>query len=260
VGPVSARSFVHPGIGRISLVNLRSGGLLVEPGPTADAVEGTVSATDDRALISVAVRQDHDHLIIMPGPRRGPSTDVHVRLGVPAGLDYNVSTGSADVNISVEAGATRVISGSGDISLEGTRDLHATTGSGNISTGPVTGMGAMLSTGSGDIVMALARCPVQARSGSGDVLIRRLEGAPLRARSGSGDISVPFTSGSVDLRSGSGALTVGVAEGLLTWLDLHSLTGEIRIALEAADSPTSGEHYVSVRGRTASGAIAVYRA
>ena len=65
---------------------------------------------------------------------------------------------------------------------------------------------------------------------------------------------------SVDLRSASGSLTVGIADDLPAWLDLNSVSGRIRIALEASAQPGEGEPFVTVRARTASGEIAVYRA
>jgi DUF4097 and DUF4098 domain-containing protein YvlB len=87
-----------------------------------------------------------------------------------------------------------------------------------------------------------------------------LRGSQLQAKSGSGDIAVTSTSGSVDLRSASGSLTIGVADHLPAWLDLSSVSGEIRIALESTGPPEKGQPYVAVRARTASGDIAVYRA
>jgi DUF4097 and DUF4098 domain-containing protein YvlB len=87
-----------------------------------------------------------------------------------------------------------------------------------------------------------------------------LEGTNLQAKSGSGDIGVTSTNGSVDLRSASGSLTVGVADNLPTWLDLNSVSGDIRIALESTTPPEPGEPYISVRARTASGDIGIYRA
>jgi hypothetical protein len=55
-------------------------------------------------------------------------------------------------------------------------------------------------------------------------------------------------------------LTVGVADNLPTWLDLNSVSGDIRIALESTVAPEPGEPYISVRARTASGDIGIYRA
>ncbi len=90
--------------------------------------------------------------------------------------------------------------------------------------------------------------------------MKSLQHSDLQASSGSGDIAVPATTGSVGLRSASGSLTVGVADNLPAWLDLNSVSGDIRIALDSTGEPAAGQPYVSVRARTASGDIAVYRA
>ena len=108
--------------------------------------------------------------------------------------------------------------------------------------------------------MGEAACPVMAKSGSGEVTVKRMRTHHVQASSGSGDITVAATSGSADLRTASGSLTVGVADGLPAWLDLDSASGEVRIALESTHQPPPGEAYVSVRATTASGDIAVYRA
>ena len=119
---------------------------------------------------------------------------------------------------------------------------------------------AQVGSGSGDVQIGAAYCPVVAKSGSGDVTVRAVHQVQLQASSGSGDISVPSTSGSLDLRSASGAITVGVADNLPAWLDLHSVSGDVRIAMDTSDAPEPGEPYVSIKARTASGDIAIYRA
>jgi len=90
--------------------------------------------------------------------------------------------------------------------------------------------------------------------------VKSLQGAVLQANSGSGDISVSSASGSVDLRSASGSVTVGVADNLPAWLDLSSVSGDIRLGLESTIQPEPGEPYITLRARTASGNIAIYRA
>jgi DUF4097 and DUF4098 domain-containing protein YvlB len=124
----------------------------------------------------------------------------------------------------------------------------------------VDGRTARMTSGSGDVTVAEARCPVTARSASGNVVVRSLRGSQLQANSGSGDIAVTSTSGSVDLRSASGSLTIGIADRLPAWLDLTSVSGAIRIALESTGPPAKGAPYVAVRARTASGDIDVCRA
>ena len=99
-----------------------------------------------------------------------------------------------------------------------------------------------------------------AKSGSGEVTVKRVRTHHVQASSGSGDITVAATSGSVDLRTASGSLTVGVADGLPAWLDLDSVSGEVRIALESTHQPAPGRGVRLGPGPTASGDIAVYRA
>lgn len=253
-------SLLHQHVRQVSVENFGAGSISVEPGPGEDVVEGSLSASDPDFLNAVGVRQDHDHLRITLPARHVRSSAAHLRLGVPPGLSFNLSTGSADVSITAEIARSRVVSGSGDISLAAATDVTCTAGSGALTIHEVRGEAARLTTGSGDIAVAHASCPLWAKSGSGDVLIRTVHYAELRASSGSGDISVPSTSGSVDLRSASGSLTVGVADELPAWLDLHSVSGRVRIALEASSQPAEGEPYVVIRARTASGEIAVYRA
>jgi hypothetical protein len=257
---VTFLNLVHSDVRQVSVDNFGSGSVSIEPGPGPDVVEGSINSDDGDFLAAIQVRQDRDHLrITLPQRLFGPS-QAHLRLGVPAGISFNLSTGSADITISVDIGRSRVASGSGDVTLAGATDLVCSTGSGDISVAAVHGDGARVNTGSGDIQVDDAFCAVSAKSGSGDVVIRTVHQSDLRASSGSGDISVPSTSGSVDLRSASGSLTVGIADDLPAWLDLNSVSGKIRIALEASAQPAEGEPYVSVRARTASGEIAVYRA
>jgi DUF4097 and DUF4098 domain-containing protein YvlB len=259
VGTVSARSFVYEGVRRVNLVNFGEGSIVVEAGPNEQAVEGTISAPED-VLDAIEVRQDHDQLRIEPPTRNWRAMPVHLRLGVPPGLDYVVSSGSADLRIGTEAGRVRAKTGSGDIALDVTHDLQCSTGSGDLSVAAVRGESAQVSSGSGDVQVGEVFCPLLAKSGSGDVTIRAVHRVQLQASSGSGDIAIPSTSGSVDLRSASGAITVGVADNLPAWLDLHSVSGDVRIAMDASEPPRDGEPFVSVKARTASGDIAVYRA
>ena len=253
-------NFVHEGVQSIHVDNFGSGSISVEPGPRPDAVEGSLNMSSDRGLEEVAIRCEADQLRISMPQQSARSTPAHLRLGVPADLSYAVRAGSATITFSAHIASAKIISGSGDVSVEQAGELDCTTGSGSVAVGRLVGRGARIHTGSGDVTVAEARCPVSAKSGSGDVLIRTLHRADLTASSGSGDISVPSTSGSVDLRSASGSLTVGVADDLKVWLDLHSASGPIRIALEASPEPGPGEPYLRVRARTASGDIAVYRA
>jgi DUF4097 and DUF4098 domain-containing protein YvlB len=249
----------YEGVRHVVMDNLGGGTINVEPGSRQDLVEAWIDA-EDRFLEQVQIRQDHDWLRISLPHHLVWSTEAHLRLGVPDGLTFVIKTGSADASISADIGRSKIISGSGDITVGNATDLDCSTGSGNISVARVDGNGARLNSGSGDVSVGEVNCPITAKSGTGEVVVESLRGANLQANSGSGDIAVSATTGSVDLRSASGSLTVGVADNLPAWLDVNSVSGDIRIGLESTTQPEPGESYLTLRARTASGDISIHRA
>jgi pantoate kinase len=256
---MSFRNTTHEGVRHIVLDNLGRGTVTVEPGVQPDLVECAINAGPEEYLNAVQIRQERDWLRISFPSREFRDVSAHLRLGVPPGLEYVMKVGSADVSVSADIGRAKISSGSGAISIGRARDLESTTGSGDLSASEVGGSATRLVSGSGDITVGEANCPVVAKSGSGDVTVKRAH-HPVQASSGSGDITVAATSAPVQLRTASGSLTVGVADGLPAWLDLDSASGAVRIALESTHQPPPGQAYVSVRATTASGDIAIYRA
>lgn len=248
------------GVRHVTVDNFGGGSIAVEPGAQAGVVESTINAADDQFLDEVQVQHSDDQLRITFPPVFWRSQPAHLRLGVPEGLTFQIRAGSADIAISAAIGRSKIVNGSGDVQITSAEDLDCSTGSGDIVITSLAGNAAKVSSGSGSISITTAHCPVSAKSGSGDVVVRSLHRSDLKASSGSGDIAVPSTTGSVDLRSASGSLTIGVADNVAAWLDLNSISGDIRIALESTGKPGPGEPYVSLRARTASGDIAVYRA
>jgi hypothetical protein len=259
MGAMSVTESFHEGIRHVVVDNFGSGSITVEPGSQEGLVECTIDAADDRLLERVQLRPDHGWLRISFPQQFLRYTKAHLRLGVPPGLQYVIKTGSADISISADISRSKIVSGSGDITIGNAADLDCNTGSGNISVARVHGNGARIGSGSGDISVGEVDCPLTAKSGSGEVVVQSIRGGSLQANSGSGDIGVTAASGSVDLRSASGSLTVGVADSLPAWLDLDSVSGDVKIALESAGPPEPGEPYISVRARTASGDIGIYR-
>jgi Putative adhesin len=260
MGAVSNRSFTTEGVRQLAIDHLGSGSVTIEPNPGADQVECSIDADDEQVLEQVQVRSPNGGLrLSFP---REPHRDaaIHVRLSVPDGLDYAIKVGPADVTARAVIGRSKITSGSGDIRVGQATDLDCATGSGTIVVQSATGRGVRLASGSGDVTLDQAHCAVSAKSGSGRVTVRSVDLDQVQVSSGSGDILVEKTSGSVDLRTASGSVTVGVADGLPAWLDLESVTGEIRIGLGSTQQPPPGQPYVSVRARTASGDITIERA
>ena len=256
---MSFRNSTHEGVRRVVLDNLGRGSVTIEPGVQQDLVECSINASEEELLHAVQVRQERDALRISFPPKVFHNTNAHLRLGVPPGLEYVIKVGSADVSVSADIGRSKNQQRLRRHQRRSSSDLEASTGSGDISAAQLGGSAARLASGSGDVTVGEADCPVIAKSGSGDVTVKRVR-QPVQASSGSGDITVAATSGAVDLRTASGSLTVGVADRLPAWLDLDSSSGEVRIALESTSQPVPGEAYASVKAVTASGDIAVYRA
>jgi DUF4097 and DUF4098 domain-containing protein YvlB len=259
MGAMSVRSFDYTGIKQVVVDNLGEGSIMVEGGVEADAVEGSIEA-DDSLLADVQIRQAHESLRISLPQRSWRGNNVDLRLRVPEDLAFVIKTGAADVSFAVGIARSKIVSGSGDINIGRARDLDCSTGSGNVHVAELVGRGARLGTGSGHLSIGSSSCPISVKSGSGHIDITSLVRADLQAGSGSGEVVVSSTTGSVDVRSASGEVSVGVADQLATWLDLSSVSGRVAIGLEAISQPEPGEPYITVRARTASGDIGVFRA
>jgi DUF4097 and DUF4098 domain-containing protein YvlB len=207
--------------------------------------------------------------------RRGP--EVQVRIQTPGTLDARIKTGSGDIIANSTLGEARLSTGSGDIRIERTEGvLAASTGSGDIrlehAAAPVranTGSGdvdistaeAMVaaSTGSGNVRIGDASGPATVKVGSGDITIERIRDHSV-ATSGSGDVRVEYADGpSVRAETARGDVQIGVPDGVPTFLDLKTVTGQIRCDLEPGPQPDEGERSLMLRARTVSGDITVHK-
>ena len=207
--------------------------------------------------------------------RRGP--EVRVYIATPNTLDARIKTGSADVSSRMPLGEARLSTGSGDIRVErvegvlavstGSGDIHvehaaravrASTGSGSIDISEAS-EAVGLSTGSGDVRVGDAAGPTTVKVGSGDITIERIRDHSV-ATSGSGDVRVELADGpSVRAETARGDVQIGVPDGVPTYLDLKTVTGQIRCDLEPGEKPAEGERALMLRARTVSGDITVVR-
>ena len=93
-------------------------------------VEASIEGADDAFLEQIQIRHDRDWLRISFPQQFFRYTKAELRLDVPDGLDYAIKTGSADISISAEIGRSKIVSGSGDITLGNATDLDCSAGSG----------------------------------------------------------------------------------------------------------------------------------
>lgn len=236
--------------------NHNAGEISVRPA-SDETTRVVLDANNDRYLRDVSISPSGKRLVItFPD---GKYATVDVDLEVTEDVDLEISTGAGDVTVGAGVAAVKITTGSGDVDLATAGDTQVTTGSGDIVIGDIGGSAGKLTSGSGDISVGSAGGALQAKTASGDLSVLKLAGA-LRANTASGDISVPHASGAVELRTASGDLSVGVADDLPAWLELSSVTGEVRIDLEASAQPAEDEPYVAIKASTASGDISIYRA
>jgi DUF4097 and DUF4098 domain-containing protein YvlB len=233
-----------------------------------------VDSGDEQDVVFVVANGE----LIVEGPkniRRGP--EIRVRIQTPAELSTRIKTGSGDISARAALGESRLSTGSGDIRLDRVEGaLAANTGSGDVrvqhaagtvraSTGSgsidITDAGgaAALSTGSGDVRIGDAFGPTTVKVGSGDITIERIRDHSV-ATSGSGDVRVEIADGpSVRAETARGDVQIGVPDGVPTYLDLKTVTGQIRCDLEPGERPAEGERSLMLRARTVSGDITVVR-
>jgi len=205
---------------------------------------------------------------------------VTVRVEVPEGSDVTVVSGSADVEISGPIGTADLKSASGDISTDDVAaGVTAKTASGNVTLGAVGGEvrvatasgdlrcssvagPAIFSTASGDLEVGAAGNRVEVKATSGNVRLGELtHGA--RIVNVSGDVRIlALGEGDLHVRSVSGDVTVGVAQGVDLHVDVETMSGSVHsdIPLDDAPAPTRSDVRVDLSVRSVSGNVDIGRA
>ena len=202
---------------------------------------------------------------------------VDVEVDLPEGSTLDVRTGSGDVRGTGRFGDTHATSGSGDVTFDDLGAAELKSGSGDLKARAVSGE-LRAKTGSGDIEVEAAHGAADLMSGSGDLSLRRAEG-PLRAKTGSGDVKIGASAtdievvtgtgdvqlaavhgGQVRAKTGTGDVVIGVASGVAAYLDLNTVTGDVKIDLAETDGPGDSEAQTSLAVQSGSGDIKVRRA
>ena len=177
-----------------------------------------------------------------------------------------LSNVSLDLVVQLPEGSSAELrAASADIRCEGElSELEARTASGDITAGTVTGA-ARLTSASGDVRFGAAGGDVSVKTASGDVQVDRADG-DLTAESASGDVHAGEIGGSARVRTASGDARIGsvrageadvntvsgdisvaVPAGVGVYLDLSSMTGDVRSDLAPAEVSNSAELTVSCR-------------
>jgi ferric-dicitrate binding protein FerR (iron transport regulator) len=229
----------------------------LEPGKnSADLLEQTTVEMVGRTLTVSAPRQGG--IFDLPVfARKGRSVDVHVL--VPTGTAVRISTFTAPITIGGRVGGADLAFGSADAGVrEVDGDLRVRYGNGTVRAAHVKGS-VEIRSGSGSAQLGDVGGALSAGFGSGDLDVRVARGS-VRSRSGSGAARLHEVHGDVDLATGSGRLEIGLPAGVSTRVDVTTGLGRVQSDLPIEDAPRSTEQTITLRARTGSGDVRLFRA
>jgi hypothetical protein len=184
---------------------------------------------------------------------------VDVAVTVPSGTAMKLSTYTAGVRVEGRSGGADVATGAADVQLEQVDgDLRLRSGSARTSVGEVRGS-VLVRSGAGDAHFGDIAGNLQSMCGSG-LLEARLVRGNARVRTGAGEARLGAVYGNVDLASGSGPMSVGLPTGVTARLDLQTGSGRVTSELPIGEKPASSHGAITVRARTGSGDVRLFRA
>ena len=176
----------------------------------------------------------------------------------PTGSAVRVAAASASTALRGRLGAVEVASTSGDVTVDECASLQLRTASGDARVGSVPGR-VRHGSASGDLWIGRAGGDVTARTASGDLTIDE-SCCDVSAGTASGDVAIGRANGgSVQIRTMSGDVEVGVVPGLRVWLDLSSVSGRMNSQLPDDDGGGEGPAQLSLNLRSVSGDLRIRR-
>jgi DUF4097 and DUF4098 domain-containing protein YvlB len=240
-------------------------------------------AADIRAAEHTIVELTGDRLrISLPRDWRrytpfGGKETIDVTVDLPTGSQLAVDSDLGNISAEGELGECRVKTAMGNIRLDRTGALQASTafgslavdhvggladlhsGSGAIRVGSIDGA-AVVKNGNGDTTIGDVTGDLRVKASNGDVTVGRARASAV-AKSANGDVRIAEVArGTVVVETAAGNLEVGVREGTAAWLDVVTRLGAVRNSLDTTDGPTASDARVEVRARTSIGDITINRA
>jgi DUF4097 and DUF4098 domain-containing protein YvlB len=237
---------------------------------------------DVRAAEQTRVEYSGGQLLVIAPRQRGLSMfgkpgSIDVTIDLPAGSHVSGDASAAAFHGAGRFGECRVKTSAGDIRLEHTGPLEATTGAGAIVVDQVAGP-AEVSTGSGRVRLREIDGTALIKNSNGDSWIGEVAG-DLRVKAANGSIAVDhanagvnastangdvrigdLTRGSVSLKTSFGEIEVGIHAGTAARLDVHTQFGRIHNHMDASDGPGASDQTADVSARTSYGDIVIRRA
>jgi hypothetical protein len=222
-----------------------------------DLLDQTTVEMRGRTLVVNSPRQGGIFDLPVFGRRAGRGLDV--RIVVPTGTAVKISTFTAPIWIPGTIGAADLSFGAAEAAvrhIDG--DLRLRFGTGSAKAVEVTGS-VQVRSGSGNATFGEIGGGLVSGCGSGDLDVRIVHGS-VRSRCGSGTARLGEVHGDVDLASGSGGLEIGLPAGVTARLDVHTGSGQVRSELPIEGEPKSAKNAITLRARTGSGDVRLFRA
>ena len=261
-------------------INSRSGNVTVTAQDTSTTTV-EVSGESDRRGEQVHI-DFHNNTLRIEAPRVGGwgrSSDINFTVVLPThsslqidatsgevncrGIfdDVRINAASGNANVDTAAGPARIEAASGNVTLyTAFSQVFLSAASGNVRLGDAHGDDPVeVNSASGNMEIGTVNGPLSVGGASGDIRVSEAR-RDVTANSASGNVTLDLVhTGAVTAQSNSGDIRVRVAAGIPTWLDLHSLSGDISTDQADDNGPTEGEETLELRANTVSGNIRIKR-
>lgn len=226
----------------------------------SDIAERTVVELDGPTLVVMTPRQGGVFdLGLFGGDGDSHQHAIDITVSVPSGTAVRLSAVTADVAVNGRSGSADIAAGSSAITLDHVDgDLRLRSGSGSARVSRVSGS-VEARSGAGDTHYGEIGGSLTSGCGSGDLDVGAVHGS-VRSRAGSGSASLAAVYGDVDVVSGSGRLAIGLPAGRTVRLDVTTGSGRVNSELPVDDAPTAKDVPITVRARTGSGDVRLFRA
>lgn len=273
-GPITVT--VEPGCGHVTIVATDRADTMVEIRATNPDDESDRDAAG-RTTVDFA----GDELTVR-GPKLNPfgwsnkTRSIDVAIEVPSGSHVQGRSGMGDLTATGRLGVLRYRTGLGHVCFDEAGTLSASTATGNVLGGRVTGeatvttasgrvhlgelASGVLNNSNGTTVVGSAGGPLKIRCANGDITVEEASG-DVDAKTANGSVRVlEAVRGSLTLQTAMGEIDVGIHDGSVAWLDVKTKFGLVRNEMTAAGAPAGGPDRVEVHANTAFGDVTVRRA
>ncbi|MEO3742038.1 DUF4097 family beta strand repeat-containing protein [Plantactinospora sp. B5E13] len=172
--------------------------------------------------------------------------------------DCRLKTHSGQLRVA-QAGSVQLYASNGAITVDRVDGrAEVTTHSGDVRVGQVDGS-AVVKNSNGDTYVGAVAGDLRLNAANGNISVDRA-GSGVSAKTANGSVRLAEVArGDVTVGAASGELEVGIREGSAAWLDLATMSGQVRNSLDTSGAPGQSEETVRIQARTYSGDIVIRR-